>query len=211
MELFDKQLRRRDAADRALERDADEALEENRQAVYSDGAQEALRTLMKWIDVDAAEVLDVDDVDELLECMLSPKGVMYEEVDMHDDAWKSRSEFMLAQREDGAYLACKPDIFGYAYSCPSADDFGHIFRFDAGIDGAFRENRHVGAETFCTDTQAAAGQDADLIGQSRHLDLGFEFCLEAVMSGHDPAVLIAANHYITTKHMLTSRFSLIRL
>ncbi len=128
MELFDRQLRLRDATDRALERDADEALEENRQVDDSNGAQEALRTLMHWMDVDAAEVLGVDDVDELLECMLSPKGVMYEEIDMHDDAWKSRSEFMLAQREDGAYLACKPDIFGYAYSCPSADDFGHMGR-----------------------------------------------------------------------------------
>ena len=128
MGVFVEQLWRRDAADRALERDADEALEENRKVEDTGGAQEALRTVLRWMKVENTEVLGVENVDDLLECVLSPKGVMYEETDMHDDAWRSRSELMLAQREDGSYIACKPDLLGYGFFCPSTGEVGHLGR-----------------------------------------------------------------------------------
>ena len=127
MGLFDEQIKKRDAADRAIERSADDALDTN-VAELGNSARDALRSVMDWIKLESDEVIAAKDMDELLECTLSPRGVMYEAIDMHDDAWRDSSEYLLAQREDGLYIAGKPGLYGYNYLCLTTGETGRLGR-----------------------------------------------------------------------------------
>ena len=128
MGMYTEQLEHRAAADLAVERSADEALARNTMvsAAADDGAQGALRQLLEWMRVKSDIVLGCSTVEDLLECSLSPQGIMYETCDMHDDSWRTRSEFVLAQLESGEYIACKPSVLGYLYSCPSKGEVGRL-------------------------------------------------------------------------------------
>ena len=126
--VISEQLEQRTALDLALERSADEALSENRTLYVStnSGAQEALRMILGWMKLSTDIVLGCKSVQELLECTLSPQGIMYTETDLSDDEWRKRSEFILAQLEDGTFIACKPDWFGYSYTSFSTGKSQHL-------------------------------------------------------------------------------------
>ncbi len=130
MSLFSEQIEYRAIQDARIEERADEALNENLSFSVSegDGAREALAYLLGWMDVDGQIPLGCTEVDELLEYTLSPLGVMYGEVDMHADDWRKSTEYLLAQLEDGTYVACKPGLFGYLYVLPRTGQLGHLGR-----------------------------------------------------------------------------------
>ena len=119
MGILSRQIELRDSIDRIFELRADEALEQNRLGGASDveGAREALRLILEQMHIESRVAVGCKSIDEMLECTLSPFGVMYEEIDMHDPSWRKRSELLLAQLEDGTYIACKPSLWGYSYAC----------------------------------------------------------------------------------------------
>ena len=123
MGVFAEQIERRDAIDRSLELEADDALEHNLPAATSnlEGARETLRIILEWMHLDTSIALGCKDIDEMLECTLSPQGVMYEEVDMRDQSWRKRAEPLLAQLEDGSFIACRPALSGYSYVKPGSE------------------------------------------------------------------------------------------
>ncbi len=128
MDLYAKQIEQRDTRDRSLEQMADEALFQNHatdEARIND-AQESLRMVLDWMGVDSRVALSCKDIDELLEQTLSPRGIMYEEINMHEDGWRRQAEFMLAQLEDGTYVACRPGILGYRYINPNTGVSMHL-------------------------------------------------------------------------------------
>ena len=120
MATLSKQIVLRDSIDHALELNADEALEQNYTSADYDleGARETLCLILEWMRADTRVALGCKSIDEMLECTLSPRGIMYEEIDMHDPGWRKRSELLLVQLEDGAYVACRPSLTGYSYLCP---------------------------------------------------------------------------------------------
>lgn len=129
MSLVSEQLKRREARDISLERTADEALEENISSSHrADDSSDTLRLLLHWMGLEAYvdERQGIADIDELLASTLSPMGIMYAQVSMADDEWRTSGEFALAQLESGAYIACKPNLLGYAYFCPSTGDGGQL-------------------------------------------------------------------------------------
>ena len=121
MDVYSAQIEHRDTFDRELEQRADEALVHNYSSSMTEiaGAREALGTVLEWMGVDARVPFGCRDVDELLECTLSPRGIMFEEMDMHDDDWRKRSVYLLAQLEDGPYVAVRPSLMGYSYVDPA--------------------------------------------------------------------------------------------
>ena len=128
MGMYTEQLEHRAAADLAAESSADDALIRNKMVNASggDGAQNALRLLLDWMKVKSDIVLGCASIEDLLECSLSPQGIMYETCDLHDDEWRNRSEFVLAQLESGEYVACRPSMTGYHYCCPSTGEEGRL-------------------------------------------------------------------------------------
>lgn len=128
MGMYTEQLEHRAASDLAVERSADDALVRNLTVNVStgDGAQDALRLLLEWMKVKSDIVLGCSSVEDLLECSLSPQGIMYATCDLHDDSWRARSEFMLAQLESGEFIACKPSAIGYYYACPGTGEQGRM-------------------------------------------------------------------------------------
>jgi len=128
MGMYTEQLEHRVASDLAVERSADDALVRNLTVSVStgDGAQDALRLLLEWMKVKSDIVLGCSSVEDLLECSLSPQGIMYATCDLHDDSWRTRSEFMLAQLESGEFIACKPSAIGYYYACPGTGEQGRM-------------------------------------------------------------------------------------
>ena len=130
MDVYSKQIEHRDAIDRGLERRADEVLvyKHSPNVTGVDDARESLRIVLEWMKVDSRVALGCDDIDEMLEQTLSPRGVMYEEVDLHDDAWRKRAEFMLAELEDGSFIACKPSFMCYRYVNPVTEKSARLGR-----------------------------------------------------------------------------------
>lgn len=128
MNVFSEQLLSRAAADRALEQGADEALEENRELAPAEdgGMQDALRLLLSWMEINTDIVLGCENINDLLEYTLSPQGIMYEETNLTDGTWRKHVEYVIARREDGNFVACRPSFFGYRYECPVTGESGHV-------------------------------------------------------------------------------------
>lgn len=130
MDSYAEQIQQRDAIDRDLERKADEALVLNRSSASTriDDARESLRLVLDWMGVDSRVALGCANVDDMLEQTLSPRGIMFEELDTHDDGWQLHAEFVLAQLEDGSYVACRPAFMGHRYVNPATGKSAHLGR-----------------------------------------------------------------------------------
>lgn len=132
MNIYSDLLWAREDADRALEREADEALFTNTAvssiAMGSDGSQEAVLAIMEWMHQPLRRVRGYDSVEGMLELLLGTRGIMYLERDMTDPSWQKTSEFYLAREKGGDWLALKPALGGYAYLRPKDGKSGHCPR-----------------------------------------------------------------------------------
>ena len=63
---------------------------------------------------------------EVLDCMLDPLCIMYEEIDLSDPRWKKEASYILAFETDGSAVVLKPKILGYGYYSPSKDTQGML-------------------------------------------------------------------------------------
>lgn len=129
MGLYSEAIKERDRIDRELVKNADvRMLNRDRDIGKADGddAKAALNYILGKFDLAADGVYGYKDTAEMLDLMLDPLGVIYEEVDLKETGWKRRSDYMLAFLEDGRAVVLIPAVYGYSYMCPVTGKKGYI-------------------------------------------------------------------------------------
>ncbi len=69
-----------------------------------------------------------NDMISMLDCMLDPLYIMYEEVELTDNILQQRTDYILAFTEDGHALELSPFLVGYRYKCPATGQRGLVNR-----------------------------------------------------------------------------------
>ena len=130
MGLYTESIKERDRIDRELERGADIRIQSRLRGAMepgmNDSAQFALNHILAVYGLSAREVHGYEDISEMLDMMLDPLGIIYEEVDLTDPSWIRRNDRMLAFLEDGSAVALEPTVHSYKYFCPGTGRVKHI-------------------------------------------------------------------------------------
>ena len=122
MGLYTENIRKREENNIRLERYADESLISNRKMrrveENVEDARMALNYLLQSFGISAYGTAREQTVETLMETILDPLGMMYEEKESVVEAARSRSEYIMAFRRDGKAVILMPTARGYRYYCP---------------------------------------------------------------------------------------------
>ena len=122
MGLYTDSIKKREENNRKLEMYADEALIRNRKMLRVeediDDVQTALLYLLDCFGLSVSRIPKQQSVQMLMGTLLDPLGMMYEERSSVVEASQSRTEYLLAFRNDGKAVVLKPSLRGYRYFCP---------------------------------------------------------------------------------------------
>lgn len=112
------------------EQAADAALEKNVRPVVSvtqlRDAQNALGYILESFGLEKGSALQARSVPEMLDCILDPLCIMYEQTDLSQDGWKKSGNYILAFTDAGNAIVLKPKSFGYGYYLPSEEREGPL-------------------------------------------------------------------------------------
>lgn len=122
MGLYTDNIVKREENNIKLEKYADDALILNRKMLRLEenieDVQTALIYILERFGVSVARIPRQQTVETLMETMLDPLGMMYEERDSVAEVSRSKTENLLAFREDGKAVVLMPTLRGYRYYCP---------------------------------------------------------------------------------------------
>ena len=142
MGLYTESIKERDRIDRELERGADiriqSRLRGSMEPGMNDSTQFALNHILSAYGMSAREVHGYEDISEMLDMMLDPLGIIYEEVDLTDPAWIHRNDRMLAFLEDGSVVALEPTVHSYKCFYPETGKKKRVTR-----DMKFRDTAYA--------------------------------------------------------------------
>lgn len=131
MGLYTEQLLEREQRDSQLERQADESLfgtgkPGSFQETSIDDAQGMLRYILNQWDIAADYVYGCQTLEEMLDRVLEPKGMMYEKVELEPRTWKRDTDVMLGFLKSGEAVGLFPTVFGYRYLCLANGASGRV-------------------------------------------------------------------------------------
>ena len=122
MGLYTNNIRKKEENNIKLEQYADEALISNRRMLRLEDdiedVQTALIYMLERFGVCVSRIPAQDSLESLLETMLDPLGMMYEERGSVVEMSRDGSENLLAFRADGKAVVLMPSIRGYRFYCP---------------------------------------------------------------------------------------------
>ena len=130
MGFYTDVIRERDRIDRELVINADKSLRnqpgDTAAAEEAAGVFEALNLILDKYGLETNEAFGCRDINEMLDLMLDPLGVIYDIVDLTEESWKERTEYMLGFLENGRAVALMPAVIGYRYVCPLSGEKGRV-------------------------------------------------------------------------------------
>lgn len=122
MGLYTNNIIKKDENNKRLEQYADESLITNRKMRHlEEGAEDvrmALVYLLERFGIQVSGIPQERSVEKLMETILDPLGMMYEERRSVVEASHDRADYLLAFRKDGKAVVMMPTIRGYRYYCP---------------------------------------------------------------------------------------------
>ncbi len=122
MGLYTDNIIKKEENNIRLEQYADESLIRNRKMRRLEEDVEDVRIalvyLLEEFGIQVSGVLQESSVEKLMETILDPLGMMYEEKASVIEASRGRAEYLLAFRKDGKAVVIMPTIRGYRYYCP---------------------------------------------------------------------------------------------
>ena len=90
-------------------------------------AQVVLHDILKRFNIDNLELIEESkSITNLLDCVLDPLYIMYEEVELTDEILRQRTDYILAFSEEGHAYMLSPAVIGYRYRCPITGEHGVI-------------------------------------------------------------------------------------
>ena len=116
MGLYTETILKRDETDRAREEAAEQSLVGSKSLGAGDkdgGAQRVVHYILARYGLHADEVYGCDTVESMMDLLLDPLGMMYDDVDLTDPSWKKRTDLMLGFMEDGEAVVLIPAGLGY--------------------------------------------------------------------------------------------------
>ena len=130
MGFYTDVIKERDRIDRELVINADKSLRnqpgDTAAAEGTAGVFEALSLILDKYGLETNEVFGCSDINEMLDLMRDPLGVIYDTVDLTEESWKKRTEYMLGFLENGRAVALMPSVIGYRYVCPLSGGKGRV-------------------------------------------------------------------------------------
>ena len=122
MGLYSKAIRKKEEDNRKYEQYADESLVNDKAMIKLeegvDDAQTTVLYILSKFGIQMDRLYGLRNVDEMLEMMLDPLGMMYDYEESVETFSGARTEYILAFREDGKAVALTPTLVGYRYFCP---------------------------------------------------------------------------------------------
>jgi len=129
MGLYTKSIRKKEENNFKLEQYADESLVNDKAMIKLEEGLEDVQTTVLYIlekfGIKADRQYGLRTVDELLEILLDPLGMMYDYEESVETFSGARTEYILAFREDGKAVALIPTIMGYRFYCPHDASVGY--------------------------------------------------------------------------------------
>ena len=122
MGLYSKAIRKKEEDNQKYEQYADESLLNDKAMLKLeegvDDAQTTVLYILGKFGIQMDRLYGLRNVDEMLEMMLDPLGMMYDYAESVETFSGARTEYILAFREDGKAVALTPTLVGYRYFCP---------------------------------------------------------------------------------------------
>ncbi len=132
MGLYTEVIREKEEQNKAYEAYADEALMNDRRMRKlekdTDDAQSALLYILGKFGVTVPRIYGAYGLEDLLESVLDPMGMMYRRSDSVMEAGQNHNEYILAFRQDGKAVAITPSFIGYWWYCPHESRSGYAGR-----------------------------------------------------------------------------------
>lgn len=132
MRLYGEIINKREDNNKRLEYDADQSLLLDRQTLRIenevDDAQTAALYILERFGVPAERIYGIHSIPALLDTILDPHGMMYDYAEDVEEPGKTKSEYIMAFREDGKAVVLMPSPTGYRYYCPSDSSKGYATR-----------------------------------------------------------------------------------
>lgn len=132
MRLYGEIINKREDNNKRLEYDADQSLLLDRQTLRIenevDDAQTAVLYILERFGVPAERIYGIHSIPALLNTILDPHGMMYDYAEDVEEPGKTKSEYIMAFREDGKAVVLMPSPTGYRYYCPSDSSKGYATR-----------------------------------------------------------------------------------
>ena len=153
MGLYTEQLLEREQRDRQLERQADENLfgaespGASRETSINDAQGMLCYILNQW-EIASDFVYGCQTLEEMLDRVLEPKGMMYEKVELEPGIWRRETDVMLGFLETGEAVGLFPTVFGYRYFCLANGASGRVGKKTALKPQAVLIYRPLNEETF---------------------------------------------------------------
>ncbi len=122
MGLYTKNIIKKEENNIRLEQYADESLIRNRKMRRLEEDVEDVRMalvyLLERFGIQVSGIPQERSVEKLMETILDPLGMMYEEKASVIEASRNRAEYVLAFRKDGKAVILMPTVRGYRFYCP---------------------------------------------------------------------------------------------
>ncbi|MCR5775156.1 MAG: ATP-binding cassette domain-containing protein [Lachnospiraceae bacterium] len=122
MGLYTKDIVKKEENNIKLEQYADESLIRNRKMRQLEDDMEDVRMALIYLldnfGIHISGISQEQSVEKLMEIVLDPLGMMYEEKPYVIEASRDRAEYVLAFRKDGKAVVLMPSARGYRYFCP---------------------------------------------------------------------------------------------
>ncbi|OON85139.1 hypothetical protein BXO88_13825 [Oribacterium sp. C9] len=118
MGIFSNLIIQRDERDRDAEHKADLNMTNHLETSGADSlsaAQNIIHYILNRYNISAKAVYGCDTLEDMMDLILDPLGMMYDEADLKDPSWKKRNDLMLGFLCDGTAIALIPGIFGYKF------------------------------------------------------------------------------------------------
>ena len=132
MGLYTENIRKREENNINLEQYADESLIRNtkmrRVEEDIEDVQTAIVFMLEKFGLHVSRIPGQQSVEVLLETMLDPLGMMYEERQSVIEAGRGRTDYLLAFRKDGKAVVLMPTLRGYRYYVPFDSSEGRASR-----------------------------------------------------------------------------------
>lgn len=153
MGLYTEQLLEREQRDSQLERQADESLfgagktSASRETSIDDAQGMLCYILNQW-DIASDYVYGCRTLEEMLDRVLEPKGMMYEKIELEPGTWRRETDVMLGFLETGEAVGLFPTVLGYRYLCLANGTSGRVSKRTALKPQAVVIYRPLNEETF---------------------------------------------------------------
>ncbi len=132
MGIYTEIIIKKEENNRRLEQYADDSLkldvEMHRLENSVDDAETALLFILNRFGLTVRRVFCQTSIDEMLETLLDPLGMMYEYSEDIPSVGQLGANSIMAFRNDGKAVALFPSLFGYRYYCPSDSSSGFASR-----------------------------------------------------------------------------------